>query len=493
MEVIINNKRIIEFFERNSDINIETFILKNIDFYEYVLSSVNDNNTAQILPYILSQSNLINNLIEKQNKMDLNIENVKNSKISLINEVEKLRNDNINNIKDIQNLILTNNVEYMNKTKEIIYNLEKNMNATNNKDIKDVINIISNFDKRLIENNNYLMSSINTNSDKDILSLTKDIELITTKSFKDIKDHIDLLKEKSPKEFEDYFDKIMNELIKNDDHIIQNIKHLISNEFNFIKSSIDDTKISVNSISNIFLHKNSSNKGRMSENILETLLSQTFPNYTIERTSSDSHSGDFILTTSLKPSILIENKDYDKNVNKDEIDKFIRDIDQNNLSGILISQHSGISNKHNFSIEFHNNNILLYIHNCKYDMDKIQLAVDIIYSLHDYMTQNDHNDSKHFIDNFTFDSIQHDYLLFIKNRNDIISQLNASIKSIRKMDIPSIKLLLEKFSNKLTVSTNSVSCSECSKIFSTISALSAHKKKHFNERKKLDISEHESN
>ena len=49
-----------------NDINIELFLLKNIDFYEYVSSSINDNNTAQILPYILSQSHLINNLIDPQ-------------------------------------------------------------------------------------------------------------------------------------------------------------------------------------------------------------------------------------------------------------------------------------------------------------------------------------------------------------------------------------------------------------------------------------------
>lgn len=118
MEFTTNNTRIIDFFKTNDTVNIETFILKNIDFYEYVLSSINDNNTSQILPYILSQSNLLTQLVEKTNKMEQNIEMVRDNKVSLMNEVEKLRNDNISNIKDIQNMILQNNVDYTNKTKQ---------------------------------------------------------------------------------------------------------------------------------------------------------------------------------------------------------------------------------------------------------------------------------------------------------------------------------------------------------------------------------------
>lgn len=203
MEFTTNNTRIIDFFKTNDTVNIETFILKNIDFYEYVLSSINDNNTSQILPYILSQSNLLTQLVEKTNKMEQNIEMVRDNKVSLMNEVEKLRNDNISNIKDIQNMILQNNVDYTNKTKELINDMEKSIKSDNN--YKEIIN---NFDKRLIENNNYLMTStketiltINSSSNKDIQSLTKDIEIMTNNSFKEIKDQINLIKEKSPKKF----------------------------------------------------------------------------------------------------------------------------------------------------------------------------------------------------------------------------------------------------------------------------------------------------
>jgi hypothetical protein len=483
MELTINNKRITDFIKKY-DIDIELFLLKNIDFYEYVISSINDNNTSQILPYILNQNNLINNLIEKSNKLDYNIELIKTDKAILMTEVEKLRNENTNNIKDIQNIILKNNVEYINTTSNIINDLEKTINSSNSKDIN---NIMNNFEKRLIENNNFLLTNtkeiilnVNTNNDKDILSLSKDIELITNKSFQDIKEYIDKLKNTSPKEFEIYFDKFND---KNNNYV-QHIREFLTNEFCNIKSCIDDTKSSVNNISNIFLHKNSSIKGKTSENILEILLSKKFPTYIIDRTSSESHSGDFILKDNNKPDVLIENKDYEKNVNTDEIIKFHRDIKENNICGILVSQNSGISCKHNFEIEIVNNNILMYIHNCNYDMDKINFALDIIYSLYDYVNKNKNN-NKNYINDETFQNIQKEYLEFIKNRNDIINSLNLSIKNLKKMDLISIRDIIEKYSNNLPNITNdSFTCPECNKIFTSVSSLAAHKKKHFNELKK---------
>ena len=50
--------------------------------------------------------------------MEENLEIVKDNKNLLMNQVSQLRNDNVNSIKDVQNLILQNNVDYTNKTKD---------------------------------------------------------------------------------------------------------------------------------------------------------------------------------------------------------------------------------------------------------------------------------------------------------------------------------------------------------------------------------------
>jgi hypothetical protein len=52
--------------------------------------------------------------------------------------------------------------------------------------------------------------------------------------------------------------------------------------------------------------------------------------------------------------LLFENKNYDKNVGQEEVRKFLRDVENQNCSGIMLAQHFGIVNKDNFEIEIHN-------------------------------------------------------------------------------------------------------------------------------------------
>ena len=86
--------------------------------------------------------------------------------------------------------------------------------------------------------------------------------------------------------------------------------------------------------------------------------------------------------------------------------------------------------------------------------------------------------------NIDLENIQTEYLEFIKNKNDIINNLNLSIKNIKKIDLVSIKDILEKYNKQLPL-INDI-CPECNKIFSSIASLSAHKKKHNNEKKKIN-------
>jgi hypothetical protein len=129
-------------------------------------------------------------------------------------------------------------------------------------------------------------------------------------------------------------------------------------------------------------YKISSKKGELSENMLESILIKLYPSSEIINTTGQISSGDFILKrNNNKVKILIENKNYDSNVPKREIDKFILDVETQNCSGIMISQHSGISFKKNFEIDINNGNILIYIHNMNYESDKIVIACDIIDNL----------------------------------------------------------------------------------------------------------------
>ena len=66
-----------------------------------------------------------------------------------------------------------------------------------------------------------------------------------------------------------------------------------------------------------------------------------------------------------KPKILIDSKHFDTTVPKKDLDKFYADIQLQNCSGILCNAFGGIANRKDFSIDFVDNNILVFIHNHK--------------------------------------------------------------------------------------------------------------------------------
>lgn len=129
----------------------------------------------------------------------------------------------------------------------------------------------------------------------------------------------------------------------------------------------------------------------------------------IRDTTGVKSSGDFIMERPDRPTILFENKDYKQNINKEEIAKFIIDVDNQNTHGIFLSQYSGITFKQNYQIDIHKGKILVYVQNCEYSIDKIRIAVDIIDNLSvkiEDLTQDDDTNS---ISKELLDSINEEY------------------------------------------------------------------------------------
>jgi len=87
----------------------------------------------------------------------------------------------------------------------------------------------------------------------------------------------------------------------------------------------------------------SSNKGKYGEHNLCNILNTLYPTAEVRDTTGMKSSGDFIMERPDRTPILFENKDYKHNINKDEIAKFIIDVDNQNTHGIFLSQYSGIS------------------------------------------------------------------------------------------------------------------------------------------------------
>ena len=124
-------------------------------------------------------------------------------------------------------------------------------------------------------------------------------------------------------------------------------------------------------------NNNSTLKGREGEIIVFTKLQRLFPKSDIEDTHNIPRRGDFIIRDE-QLTMMIETKNYSRNVPKAEIDKFYRDLDDISNKDIqcaaFVSLTTGICNKDDFSFEIYNNIPVLFIHNIQDHMESLLIA-----------------------------------------------------------------------------------------------------------------------
>jgi len=200
-----------------------------------------------------------------------------------------------------------------------------------------------------------------------------------------------------------------------------------------------------------FLHKykaSSQFKGQYSENRLEITLTEMYPTGTIENTTAQSASGDFMVHREGFPSVLIENKNYVRNVDLEEIKKFLRDVTNKNCSGIMISQFSGIVSKPNLFIDIQNGHVLVYLHRVQFSKEQIKLAMDIIDNLSSRLSNivsQEDNDGV-VIHKHVLDKINEDLQQFIKSKESMAALIrNTQKKLLSQLDelqLPELSLFM---------------------------------------------------
>ena len=303
--------------------------------------------------------------------------------------------------------------------------------------------------------------------------IENNIKESTEKLFNMLKDGNHYLSEQSNKQIETIINQHMSDtynklLIKfNEQSEKSNIKIQ-----NYLQNEITPLQNSVLHFTNQF--QNSSKKGNMSENKLQNILINLFPELDVEDTSKLTSSGDFILHHPVLGKILIENKCYSQNVRREEVEKFLRDTRTNKCHGILVSQHSGIVHKPHFHIESYDNLINIYIHNMNYDPYLITNAISVIDSVSKLFNNTDHTLKCSKQD---LEKVLDEYNSCIENNNNIIHSLQDNIKMLRENTIPSLHIVLEK---NLPPSSNhsfkEFICLNCNKSFNKQSSLSQHKR-----------------
>lgn len=223
--------------------------------------------------------------------------------------------------------------------------------------------------------------------------------------------------------------------------------------------------------------ENSSSKGKISENILYNILLSLYPTAQIDSVGTVKETGDIMMFRKDKPTILFENKNYDKNVSQDEVRKFLRDVETKNCSAIMLAQHFGITNKDNFEIELNNNNVLVYLHKVEYDADRIKAAVDIIDHFKLTITHLDDVEGEtHTISKETLDEINKEYQLFTANKLAHIKTIKdysqKMIAQTDEMKIPNLEQYLSRL--YATSSSKNDVCEHCSYVAKNHRALLAH-------------------
>ena len=293
---------------------------------------------------------------------------------------------------------------------------------------------------------------------------------------------------------------VLREKLKDQQSAIVNstldkITTLFDNKFlniNEISKSNKEILSSQNDKLNNLLNRfeNSSNKGKMSENLVLNTLKDMYPNAEIYSVGQTKETCDIMLVRNNKPKILVENKDWRRPVIQEEVKKFMRDIELQKCCGLFLSQNTTITTKDNFEINVHDGNVLVYVHCANNDPEKIKIALDIIDAFFNTLKlleeESCSEENMNTISKEVTDHINAEYQNFLSKKNKTIKMakefIQTLVKQIEEFTIPSLETyLLSKYS----LSSSKFVCEYCGFVGKSQQSKSAHMRG-CNESKKLN-------
>lgn len=466
-QILVQNKRILDFYSQNPSINFEAVNLIFVDLFERLLGDMNSAMNSTINSQILSsvgdlksQVNILNSSVSKLNSEISNNIYLKfqESKREYIEDIKSIISSNFSQNSDkLTSLLQQNTSQLVDKTTILMNEVVPKSNELYYRQLSESISL---FQKSISEDTTKLLQNVNRDD-----SLDKFLSSFESKS---------------------------NNLLQPIFSFINASEERINKNFVSLKNDNQSTtqeKI-MNELSEFLgKYKNSSYKGQFGENQLENVLNQLFPTGEVINTTGQKATCDFRINRNDKPSILVETKNYDRNVTLDEVKKFIRDIEEQKSHGIFLSQHSGITSKQHFQIDIKGRYILVYVHYVDYCPHTIKIATDIIDSLSGKLEELDDNSDEINIPTDTLDEINKEYSKFIERKSSIIDILKdfhkKIISEIDEIKFPSLsKYLVSKCGSILNNEHEYIVCNICNKFEATSNkSLSAHqrgcRKKHF--------------
>lgn len=460
----IRNKRIINFFKEHENLDVENTILTFIDIMETLNEKMNNQMNNSMVLELLQNVRTINDKIDN---VSTNVKTINdNTQSSLLEKMNDLKRD----MSDLKReyieefkMILTCNVS--NKIEPLI---KEQNNHLIEKTYSVINSLIPKNDDILTSRIEILMNQLNNNILNDVKQLLSNS--IDTETFN--------------KYILDLDNKITNTFNSTNsifNNAISRTEERLDNKMNNIKelSTTNNTTTNVlNHNINQLLRKfdNPSSKGQLSENLIYNIIENLYPKAEIEPVGQTKETGDIIMKRENKPTILIENKIWDRSVVRAEVVKFIRDIDIQDCCGIFLSQNGKITTKDNYEINFHNGNILVYIHDVNNDPNKIKIAVDLIDNLKLRLEELEVN-SEH-IDNIPKDILQQvnmEFQTIISSKETMtkmVKEFNKNmLKKIEEIKLPTLENYL---SSKFAFSSTKYKCDFCDFIGKNLQSKSAH-------------------
>lgn len=459
--ITLQNKRIYDFYEQHKNIDIEDMNIILIEILEKLYkdseTTLNASVSRQLLDNVKSLQSQINTFSDSFSKMQNEVN---------MNFVLKFTEFKKEYMEDIKMIINSN-------TSDKIAPLFEKYNETLQDKTKILINDI--------------IPKSQDSTKKDIIDFMRTLQESIFKDFENLSNQ--QINSETLNNFITKIDDKFSKTLVNTQGVLSSIVSSTENrittqigEIKNISTLNNATQNQVYTNLNEMLKKmeNSSIKGKISENLLLGVIQSLYPIAQIDTVAGTKETGDIMLTRRDKTTVLFENKNYDINVGKSEIDKFYRDVDVQNCNGILLSQKTAIVNKNNYEIEIYNGKIVLFLHNVNYDPDKIKTAVDIIDHFQDLLleTSTNNGDLETIeLSKEKLEEINVEYNSFVLNKLNLIKTLKEYnqkvLLQVENFKMPNLEIVLNKnFANSLA--SNKEVCEHCGYKAKNSRALIAH-------------------
>jgi hypothetical protein len=443
--VTINNKRIYDYYKSNPNINIESMNLILLDFMEQIGNDM---------------SRLISNTITGE--ILENVKEIKQSMSTLNDQISLKFHEHNKSFLDTIKMVIS--VASTDSTDKTIQTLTTNINGFMERITASLPKLQEQSSSKLFE----FLSTFKT-------TITKDIQeyISTSNKDSDIQEYIKTLDSKIAS---------MQQPIYS---FISSTQEQISSKLGSLREDTTNNDKVIAELSE-FLSKyktSSQFKGQCSENMLGNVLNKMYPTGEVTNTTALKASCDFILKRPNKQPIMFENKNYEANVNLDEIKKFLRDVNEQKINAIMLSQYSGIVSKPNGFIEIHDGKVIIYLHSVDYSQEKIKMAVDIVDNLSDKLDElisMDGEDSGIVIKKDVLDRINEQFQMFLSQKELLTITLKEMNKKllyqVEELKMPDLSMFLN---DKYASMQNQQFCCEiCNLPFQNKRSLASHKKIH---------------